>query len=158
MLQFLPHLSNDLSILQGLLLGAIGFLVLEGEPARALVKLVVLADHGRVARKHGAVQAKCRKGGAAETAEQEARLAREGISAVAVEGADGVVEGCDDDGRVGEGGDGIGGSWSQVLVMVPRGKRGSNVQSRVEVSGMAPERTTTTRPSVSRAKPRDRAK
>lgn len=93
--------------LQCLLLGSVRLLVLEWEPACALIELVILANHGLVASKHDAVQSKDRKGGASKTSQEEARLASPSISAIAVEGADGMVKGCDYDGCVGERGYGI---------------------------------------------------
>lgn len=53
--------------LQCLLLGSIRLLVLEGESARALIELMILANPGLVASKHYAVQSKDRKGSASKT-------------------------------------------------------------------------------------------
>lgn len=87
---FTPSLRQSL---QGLLLGAIRLGVCEGEPARALVEVVVAADHGLVASEHDAVQPEAGKDGAADAAEQVARLAGPGVAAVAVECGGGVMEG-----------------------------------------------------------------
>lgn len=120
---------------------------------------MVPANHSLVARKHNAVQPQRRKGGAADAAEKKSRLAGPSIPAVAVEGRRGVVQRRDQEGRVGVGRDGVGGSWRKCKQRQSRlREQGQDVLSSEDVKGTAPERTTTTRPRARRAKPRERAK
>lgn len=88
---------------QCFLLGAVRLGILEREPARALVIMMVLANHSRIAGKHDAVQPKDAEYGTANTAEKVPRLAGPSEAAVAVECAGSVVDGCDDKDGVGVG-------------------------------------------------------
>ena len=90
--------------LQRLLLSAVRLRVLEGEPAGALVELVVAARHGRVAGEEDAVEGEGGHDAGAGGAEEEAGGEGGRVAGVAVEGGRGVVEA-----RYGDGGGGVGG-------------------------------------------------
>lgn len=83
-----------------LLLRAVRFRVLKRKPAGALVKLVIFADHGRVASKHDTVESEDGEDAAPAGSQQVAGASGKDVPAVAVETSGCVVEhGNDENGR-----------------------------------------------------------
>lgn len=96
---------SSLGSSKGLLLRAIRLLVLERKPARALIELVVLANHGLITSEHDAIERRGSENGAACAAEEEAGLRGPGVASVAVKCGGGVVKEGDCDGGGGVGRD-----------------------------------------------------